>query len=176
MKTPEQIAEDAARAVLIANIENIDIYSPDEDPLTALGWALGEGIEYEDGLKQLVARASEVDRAQFFDTAGSASRQHYIDTGRYLLHEEVAEMKGADERECDNCGDEVTYLSSRDWCDGCEERDAKPKCDECDVREGDGDHLGLQVELNRWPMLNPPVQLCDGCEHNARRSGWEPGK
>lgn len=30
-----------------------------------------------------------------------------------------------DERECDSCGDIVEILSSRDWCDGCEEEDAK---------------------------------------------------
>ena len=27
-------------------------------------------------------------------------------------------------RECDNCGDEVQHLSTRDWCDGCEEEAA----------------------------------------------------
>lgn len=27
-----------------------------------------------------------------------------------------------DEQECDRCGDEVLTLSSRGWCDGCEEQ------------------------------------------------------
>lgn len=81
-----------------------------------------------------------------------------------------------DERECERCGDEVQYLSSRDWCDGCEERDTKPKCDECDTREGDGDYLGHPIELNCWPNLKEPVTLCPSCTHNARRSGWEPGQ
>lgn len=30
---------------------------------------------------------------------------------------------GDDERECENCGETVSTLSSRDWCDGCEEED-----------------------------------------------------
>lgn len=96
MKTTRQIAEDAARVVLLANVDNLRIWSPDEDPLAALGWALGEGIEHEAGLMQLVVAAIEADRAQFFDTSGSASCQHYIDTGRYMLHDEVSEAKGED--------------------------------------------------------------------------------
>lgn len=27
--------------------------------------------------------------------------------------------------ECDKCGEEVQYLSTREWCDGCEEEDAQ---------------------------------------------------
>lgn len=30
-----------------------------------------------------------------------------------------------DERECVQCGDNPHTLSSRDWCDGCEEEDAQ---------------------------------------------------
>lgn len=105
-------------------------------------------------------------------------------TSTNLSHETGAELRQADPetpteddepRECENCGDDVGYLSSRDWCDGCEERDTMPKCDECDTREGDGDHLGHPIELSRWPNLKRPVQLCPSCEHNARRAGWEPG-
>lgn len=40
-----------------------------------------------------------------------------------------------------------------------------PSCDECD-----------EVATNFWPELKEPVKLCDSCEHNARRSGWEPGQ
>lgn len=47
---------------------------------------------------RLAKEAIEADRAQFFDTTGSASSQHYIDTGRYLLHEEVAEMERINKR------------------------------------------------------------------------------
>ena len=31
-------------------------------------------------------------------------------------------------------------------------------------------------EMKRWPNLTPPVTMCDSCEHDARRSGWEPGQ
>lgn len=41
----------------------------------------------------------------------------------------------------------------------------KPKCDECD-----------KDATEFWPKLAEPVQLCDECTHNARRSGWEPGR
>lgn len=37
-------------------------------------------------------------------------------------------------------------------------------CDECD-----------ETATCFWPTLRPPVQMCDGCHHNARRSGWIPG-
>lgn len=36
-------------------------------------------------------------------------------------------MPDEDLRECGNCGEPVAFLSSRDWCDGCEEEaDAAP--------------------------------------------------
>ena len=40
-----------------------------------------------------------------------------------------------DDRECAECGDRVAYLSSRDWCDGCE---ADPQgCDACGAEPGE---------------------------------------
>jgi hypothetical protein len=30
-----------------------------------------------------------------------------------------------DLRECSRCGDRVAYLSSRDWCDGCEQEEGQ---------------------------------------------------
>lgn len=39
-----------------------------------------------------------------------------------------------------------------------------PVCDECD-----------QLATRFWPNLKKPVQLCEGCAHDAFRSGWEPG-
>lgn len=42
---------------------------------------------------------------------------------------------------------------------------AHPKCNECD-----------QTATQHWPNINPPVQLCENCYHDAYRSGWEPGK
>lgn len=40
-----------------------------------------------------------------------------------------------------------------------------PECDECD-----------EQATWFWPNLTEPVQMCDSCTHNARRSGWEPGQ
>lgn len=42
----------------------------------------------------------------------------------------------------------------------------KNPCDECDERPA----------TQFWPKLATPVQLCEPCTHNARRSGWEPGR
>lgn len=39
------------------------------------------------------------------------------------------------------------------------------KCDQCD-----------EVATEFWPNLKTPVQMCESCEYNARRSGWEPGR
>lgn len=64
-------------------------------------------------------------------------------------------------RTCNQCGDVVGHLSSRDWCDACE---ARPACDECG-NEATAFYTSLAI----------PVQLCDACEHDAYRSGWTPG-
>jgi Zn ribbon nucleic-acid-binding protein len=40
-----------------------------------------------------------------------------------------------------------------------------PACDEC----------GATEDLTIWSELSSPVTLCPSCEHDARRSGWEPG-
>lgn len=45
-----------------------------------------------------------------------------------------------------------------------EDTPSAEECDECNQRA-----------TQSWPKLTPPVQLCDGCLHDARRSGWEPG-
>ena len=51
------------------------------------------------------------------------------DTTRHLVVEAIADKPHAsDVRECVNCGDDVRYLSSRDWCDSCE---AAVACDDC---------------------------------------------
>lgn len=63
MKTPEQItvAKAAAQSVIDAN----DLEQEDgENPLAALGWAMGGQMEYEDALIQFAAAAIEADRAQ----------------------------------------------------------------------------------------------------------------
>ena len=46
-------------------------------------------------VRDMIVEAIWADRDQFFDTGSSVSRQHYIDAGRYLLHEEIVE-KGDD--------------------------------------------------------------------------------
>ena len=60
-KSPDQIAEIAAKIVLK---ENGLKREKGEDPLAALGWAMGNGIDYEEALTQIVGRAIELDRAQ----------------------------------------------------------------------------------------------------------------
>lgn len=40
-----------------------------------------------------------------------------------------------------------------------------PECDECE-----------EEATEFWPNLKEPVQMCDSCTYNARRSGWEPGR
>lgn len=62
MKTTDQIAAAAATTVLasVADRETHD----GEDPLTALGFAMGADIEYEAALRQIVAAAITLDRAQ----------------------------------------------------------------------------------------------------------------
>lgn len=51
------------------------------------------------------------------------------------------------ERPCANCGDECLTLSSRDWCDGCEE---------------DAESVGAQ----KCPYCGAPLDDClsDACE------------
>lgn len=63
-KTPEQLAEELALKYSTTGEPNEHIY-------------------------KLLVLTIEADRAQFFNTSSSASRQHYIDTWRYLLHEEM---------------------------------------------------------------------------------------
>lgn len=41
----------------------------------------------------------------------------------------------------------------------------EPRCDECD-----------EPATQFWSQLDPPVQMCDSCVHDARRSGWEPAQ
>lgn len=41
------------------------------------------------------------------------------------LPDEITIEGDEDARECANCGEEVLSLSSRDWCDGCEEEASK---------------------------------------------------
>ncbi|QUE25382.1 hypothetical protein SEA_FIZZLES_88 [Microbacterium phage Fizzles] len=70
---------------------------------------------------------------------------------------------------CDECGEISLELSDRDLCPSCEDRSGEVRCPNC------GEYV-RPTQMNHWPKLNPPVSMCDSCEHNARRSGWEPGR
>lgn len=45
------------------------------------------------------------------------------DFARWAEAESDEDLNVMTERECVNCGDRVLILSSRDWCDGCENDD-----------------------------------------------------
>lgn len=72
----------------------------------------------------------------------------------------------APDTECDYCSNLATGTHEGD--NVCDEHAPVPVEDQCDECE--------EEATNRWPELKSPVQLCDSCEHNARRSGWEPGQ
>jgi hypothetical protein len=42
-----------------------------------------------------------------------------------------------DDQECGNCGETVEYLSSRGWCDGCEEEADQRECEACGAEPGE---------------------------------------
>lgn len=60
-KTPEQIAEEAARTVL----RDCGLPETWDTALTTLGFEMGEGVEYGDALKRFAAAAIKADRAQW---------------------------------------------------------------------------------------------------------------
>lgn len=73
-------------------------------------------------------------------------------------------------REGDSNDDELDAARSLieallDYASITEETADYESCDECD-----------EPATIFWPKLTDPVQLCDSCTHNARRSGWEPGQ
>lgn len=44
-----------------------------------------------------------------------------IEEALAIVQDAESELGVSDYRECSRCGDDVLTLSSRDWCDGCEE-------------------------------------------------------
>lgn len=90
------------------------------------------------------------------------------ETNARIAYERIVRAN-RDDRDCDRCGESVLTLSSRDWCDGCEEEvDGLERCPNC------GEYVDPD-DMSHWPNLREPVSMCSSCEHNARRSGWEPG-
>lgn len=67
--------------------------------------------------------------------------------------------KSADIREAIS----VALADAEFWDDG------NIECPNC------GERVAVNA-MNYWPDLKEPVSMCDSCEHNARRSGWEPGQ
>lgn len=65
--------------------------------------------------------------------------------------------------------DDMTLWDETVWAPGAytaeHEKLKAAQCDQCD-----------EPATNHWPKLIEPVQMCDSCTHNARRSGWEPGQ
>lgn len=86
----------------------------------------------------------------------------------YDENPETGQYEGLEPRECDACGDEVYTLSSDDLCDGCV-AEGMQRCPNCGEWRSEG-------EMNHWPNLQKPISMCDSCEHDARRNGWEPGQ
>jgi len=132
---------------------------------------------YNEQVRDLLASAIAADRssrtpADALAAAGVAFETATDDEGNpslRILEQHVAIGYG-DDRACANCGDVVATLSSRDWCDGCEaEVEGLVECPNCsEFVEPD--------DMRHWPLLAEPVSMCGSCEHNARRSGWEPGR
>lgn len=59
MKTPEQIAEKAARHVCQRN--GLKKHGS-RDWVTALAWEMGEGVEYEAAIRELVSAAIQIEK------------------------------------------------------------------------------------------------------------------
>lgn len=66
----------------------------------------------------------------------------------------------------ENDEDRVTDQAEHDEiCAALNRLNAAKECDECH-----------EAATEFYPNLKKSVQLCDSCAHNARRSGWEPGR
>jgi hypothetical protein len=90
MKNPEQISRDVLET-------NYGIGTDWEEPNVhgELGFTRAQ-VETDidaDDIGLLIQQGINADRAQWFDTSSSASVQHFIDTGRYLLPGEAEESE-----------------------------------------------------------------------------------
>lgn len=68
-------------------------------------------------------------------------------------------------QQCSRCEDDVLTLSTDGLCDGCvEELATTSVCPNC----------GERVPNSEMNYEGTPNEMCDGCVHNAARSGWNP--
>lgn len=92
IKTPEQIG----REVIDANYGiGTEWEEPNQFGEEGFTRAQAESDIDADDIRLLIEQAVNADRAQWFDTASSASRQHFIDTGRYLLPDGSSDLDDA---------------------------------------------------------------------------------
>lgn len=72
-------------------------------------WLTGTPADFRMFAERMAQFADELTReaSEQFDTASSASRQHYIDTGRYLTHAEVGEWSDRADFDESRASDEV---------------------------------------------------------------------
>ncbi|AWN04707.1 hypothetical protein HOT29_gp089 [Microbacterium phage Squash] len=134
----------------------MSIATPREIATDALtGYALGADITRED-VWQLIVDVIEAER-------GSATPEIYIvqDEGGDV----VDIFRDADEATAAYQDEKYSVIEETIWEPGECAKYRATKCDECE-----------EAATNFWPKLAEPVQMCDSCTHNARRSGWEPGQ
>lgn len=95
------------------------------------------GELYNDGR----AQAELIAPGEAEDAYGSTNESHALYIGECVIEgtpdqwitfaeallesAQTAKQAENDDRECVQCGDTPQYLSTRGWCDGCEEEDAQ---------------------------------------------------
>ena len=114
-----------------------------------------EATHTQNALRTIVAAAIEVDRAQRCEI--------------YIVQNDLGEVvdvfRDADEATAAYQGETYSVIEETVWEPGEYAAALRKRCDECE-----------EEATEFWPKLTPPVQLCDSCYHDARRSGWEPGR
>lgn len=117
--------------------------------------------------------------ARYDETGATRDRHDCVGALRNLLTELQPEIyivqnedgfivdvfRDADEATAAYQGEGCSVIEETIWEPGEYAKYQATKCDECE-----------EIATNFWPKLIEPVQMCDSCTHNARRSGWEPGQ
>lgn len=132
------------------------VLTPRETATAALiNYPLGRDITRED-VWQLIVTVIEAERA-------------HVQPEIYIVQDDTGEVvdvfRDSDEATDAYQGDSYTVIEETIWEQGEYTKHRATRCDECD-----------EEATNFWPKLVEPVQMCDSCTHNARRSGWEPGQ